>query len=474
MKKRWVYQVTKPMDMILIVDDDRMFCNLLQRQLTAKGYQVHCAFSLKEGLKKTSQAGYDVILLDVGLPDGNGLEAIPRFKKSTSTPEVIIFTSLGDPDGAELAIKSGAWDYIEKPSSLEKMFLPISRAFQYRGEKKSKGLPILLKREGIIGQSPSIQDCLEKLAQAAASEVDVLLLGETGTGKELFAESIHENSRRAREKFLVVDCASIPENLVESILFGHEKGAFTGAGETREGLIRQADGGTLFLDEIGELPLAIQKSFLRVLQEHRFRPIGSKHEIQSDFRLISATNRDLEAMVREGRFRKDLLFRLRSLIIELPPLRRRPEDLKDIFLFYLAKLSKLSGHGIKGFSPEFFEALNTYPWPGNVRELISALKVTLSAAGEDPVLFPLHLPTYIRVQLTRELIGQEKHPAIKIGGLNRQRDLFPSLKQFKEINEKQYLDEVLTVAKQDIQKALKLSGLSRSRFYALLKKHQIS
>lgn len=164
------------MNTILIVDDDRMFCNLLQRHLSAQGYRVHCVFSLKEGLKKTSQAGYDVILLDVGLPDGNGLEAIPRFRKSASTPEVIIFTSQGDPDGAELAIKSGAWDYIEKPSSLEKISLPISRAFQYRGEKKSKRQPVLLKREGIIGQSPSIQDCLEKLAQAAASEVDVLLL----------------------------------------------------------------------------------------------------------------------------------------------------------------------------------------------------------------------------------------------------------------------------------------------------------
>ena len=200
---------------------------------------------------------------------------------------------------------------------------------------------------------------------------------------------------------MVVDCTSLPETLVESVLFGHERGALTGADRSREGLIKQADGGTLFLDEIGELPFLIQKRFLRVIQEHRFRSVGGSQEIESDFRLVAGTNRDLEGMVRERRFREDLFHRLRTLIIELPPLRELLEDIKELTVFYMSSLCERFGIESKGASPEFWDVVTAYKWPGNVRELIQALEKALLSAKDEPILFPKHLPTYIRIQVAR-------------------------------------------------------------------------
>ena len=310
---------------ILIIDDDRLVCNMLLDIIQDMGHSVTCSHTLGSGMSKALTENYDLVLLDVGLPDGNGLDAIPRIQKIEPAPQIIIITASGDQNGAELAIRNGAWDYIQKPASVHDMTLPIVRALQYREERKveSRGgvAPKLLALDGIVGNCPKMKGRFELVAQAANSEINVLITGETGTGKELFASAIHNNSLRAKKPFVVVDCSALPETLVESILFGHDKGAFTGAEKAREGLIKQADGGTLFLDEVGELPLSVQKAFLRVLQERRFRPVGSSAEISSDFRLIAATNRDLQKMVHEGTFRNDFLFRLRSFIIELPPLR---------------------------------------------------------------------------------------------------------------------------------------------------------
>jgi two-component system NtrC family response regulator len=317
---------------ILIIDDDRSICLSLQAVIEKIGYESECAYSLTDGHKKATLDAYDVVLLDVNLPDGNGLSLLPKLKIITSLPEVIIITGEGDPDGAELAIKNGAWDYIEKPFSVDGITLPLVSAIQYRNEKKVPGNSIVLKREGIIGESAKIRHCLDQVAQAAMSDVNVLITGETGTGKELFASAIHENSNRKDNNFVIVDCAALPETLVESTLFGHVKGAFTGADRDREGLIKQADKGTLFLDEIGELPISVQKAFLRVLQEKRFRPVGGKEELKSNFRLVAATNRNLEQMIMEGRFRQDLLFRIKSLTISLPPLRERVQDIKELSL----------------------------------------------------------------------------------------------------------------------------------------------
>lgn len=252
---------------------------------------------------------------------------------------MIIITGLGDPDGAEMAVRNGAWDYIQNPFSLNSLILPLKRVFQYRDELAKRQKPaVALKLDGIIGSSSQIKSCFDYLAQAANSEANVLITGETGTGKELFARAVHANGPRADRNFVVVDCAVLPETLVESSLFGHVRGAFTGADRASEGLIKQADKGTLFLNEVGELPISIQRAFLRVLQECTFRPVGGKSEVSSEFRLIAATNRDLDARVKDGKFRMDLLYRFRSLQLELPPLRQRQEDIRDMVLFYAAKI----------------------------------------------------------------------------------------------------------------------------------------
>ena len=466
------------MPKVLIIDDDEIMAALLADMVTRMGHMVAQAPTLKEGLERASDDEFDVVFLDIRLPDGNGLDALPLLRGVPSQPEIIIVTGFGDPDGAELAMKNAVWDYIQKPSSVKEMALTLTRALQYRTERRVTKPPVVLKREGIIGRSPQMEAVIDLLALAAGSEANVLISGETGTGKELFAWAIHNNSRRANRNFVVVDCTSLPETLVESILFGHEKGAFTGADRTREGLIRQAHGGTLFLDEVGELPLSIQKAFLRVLQEHNFRPVGGKHVIESDFRLISATNKDLDLLVEGGDFREDLLFRLRTLAIDLPPLRARPQDVEELARHYIAKFCDRYEIAQKGFSPEFLQDLKTYEWPGNVRELVNTLEQAVSTAIHEPTLFPKHLPTEIRVRLAKASIDKDGGAKESESRPKATPTSLPSLKDFRDAaifeSEKRYLEELRNVTKGKIKDACQISGLSRPRLYALLKKYDLT
>ena len=466
---------------VLIVDDDKGMCYTLSSMVRQKGHNVICAYTLQQGLEQASMEEFDVVFLDVQLPDGNGLEQLPNIMETPSNPEVIIITAQGDPNGAELAIRSGAWDYIEKPSSIKEMTLPFIRALQYRGEKKTEKSFVFLKREGIIGNSFQMRKCLGQLAQAAISEVSVLITGETGTGKELFAKAIHENSSRFNNNYVVVDCAALPETLVESTLFGHVKGAFTGADKDSGGLIKHADGGTLLLDEVGEMPISIQKAFLRVLQEKRFRSVGSKQEMKSDFRLTASTNRNLDQMVQEGLFRSDLLFRLKTFTINLPTLKDRREDIKDLAIHYVSKLCDLRGLGTKEFSPEFLSSITEYSWPGNVRELINAIERSLVVSATEPTLFPKHLPTYIRISIAK---GQ-KYKGTQVEGFEKEKVVspltfktFPNFRDYRnKYNtelEAQYLKDLMLHTRFNTKIARKISGLSNSRFYALLKKYNIS
>ncbi len=465
------------MGKVLIIDDDELFCEMLSEMVNDMGHGVKFTHSLNDGIIEAVNGAYDVVFLDVRMPDGSGLRALPKIRELTDPPEVIIITGVGDPDGAELAIVNGAWDYIEKQSSIKRMTLPLVRALQYREEKKVKQPAVALKLEGIVGDSPKMQACYDVLAQAADSDANVLIFGETGTGKELFARAIHANSSRSPKTFVVVDCAALPESLVESALFGYERGAFTGADKAQVGLIKQADGGTLFLDEVGELPLIMQKAFLRVLQERRFRPLGARQEVESNFRLLAATNRDLEQAVAEGTFRKDLLFRLRSLSLTLPPLREHPEDIKELVLFHAAKLCESYNVPQKGFAPEFFECLMAYDWPGNVRELINTLDRALAEARHEPTLYPNHLPSSIRVKAVRNSVSKET-PEISAAQAVAAGVNLPKLRDYREAAvaqaEREYLKELMTLAKNDLQEACRISDLSQPRLYALLKKHRIS
>lgn len=463
---------------VLIIDDDKVMCDWIATAVERMGQRSACVHTLGEGLRKAQSESFAVIFLDAQMPDGSGLDIIPKIKATVSAPEIIILTGFGDPDEAELAITNGAWDYIEKPASLEAIKLHLTRVLEYKAGK-GIGKPLAaLKRKDIIGSSKRLDLSFELLGQAAQSDVNVLITGETGTGKELFARAIHYNSPRADKNFVIVDCTSLPETLVESLLFGHARGSFTGAYTSRDGLIKQADRGTLFLDEIGELPPAIQKSFLRVTQEHRFRPVGGDREVTSDFRLVGATNRNLEDMVRKGQFREDLLFRLRSLVIELPPLRECLEDIKELLYHFMKTLCDRFGIGPKGFSPEFWNAATSYKWPGNVRELIQALEKALLAAKDEPILYPKHLPTHIRIQVARNGVHNKPVNHDKPGISTTVSQMPPKLKELRMAAvseaERKYFKDLVSFTGGNVDEACRISGLSRSRLYTLLKKYRLS
>jgi len=479
---------------VLIIDDDAAVCEALSELLNHVGHSVESATRAESGLELASSKAFDVILLDVKMPDGSGLDLLPRLKALSNDPEVIIVTGYGTAKGAEFALKNGAWDYLEKKASVDDILMSINRALQYQKEKQANQPPAPVKRERIIGNSPTMRPCFDLLAQAAASDVNVLVTGETGTGKELFARAIHTNSpravrgtvtsamikpnRRAGHNFVVVDCAALPETLVESVLFGHEKGAFTGADQSQQGLVAQANGGTLFLDEVGELPLAVQKSFLRVLQEKKYRPVGSKREKTSDFRLVAATHRDLDQLQRDGKFRQDLLFRLRALTIDLPPLRERTEDIKELVRHHTTRLCRSYNMGSRGLAPDLLDALMSYHWPGNVRELVNTIDSMLAVAGQDRTLLPKHLPLNIRVKIVCNAFTDTAAPTDTPDTCADTSSSHPeSLISFREYRlkaEKRYLDNLMTGTCRNITQACKISGISRSRLYELLAKHRIS
>ncbi len=457
-----------PIARVLIVDDDVVLCSMLTDQLQRQGYETGSATTLKEGINLAKKGEWDMVLLDVQMPDGNGLAFIPDFIAVPSSPEVIIITGQGDPDGAEKAIVGGAWSYVEKPHVIRDLSLHLTRALQYREEKlRFQKVPVALKRGSIIGNSSRLAQCLDQLAMAAASDMGILLTGETGTGKELFAQALHENSTRSTNRFVVVDCASLPDTLIESTLFGHIKGAFTGADREQKGLIYHAHKGTLFLDEVGELPLATQKTFLRVLQERMFRPVGGTDECSSDFRLVAATNRNLPQMVENGTFRSDLLFRLQAQIIHLPPLKERLEDIRELVTYFLSRLSERYGQETKGVGPDFIESLMSHDWPGNVRELYRTMEQIFAQTVGIPTLFSIHLPQELRVNLARASVGHGE------GDRQSVRSLLP-WKEHKNQLERRYMENLMQLSDNDIRKACKISGLSRARIYQLLNKQSRS
>ena len=465
---------------ILIVDDDETLRYSLSQIVRQKGHTPIVAGSCREALKHAAQMGIDLVFLDVRLPDGNGLDILPHLVRSALRPEVIIITGYGDADGAELAIANGAWDYIEKTDSVHKVALTLERALLYRGKNlpQTDAKPVL--RDPIVGNSARLDQCLALMARSAAVDANVLLTGETGTGKELFARAIHQNSSRASGPFLTVDCTSLPQTLAEGLLFGHRRGAFTGADQDREGLILQADGGTLFLDEIGELDSAVQKSFLRVLQERRLRPLGDKREINVDFRLIAASNRDLQKMVGNGAFRQDLFYRIKSFHIHLPALRERTEDIKPLVAHYVERFCREMGVPAKECRAELFDTLAAYDWPGNVRELIHAIHYAVSLARHMPILFPNHLPPSIRTKTIQSKLGKSAAafgacPQAACGPASAD---MPSLKAVRDSAvakiEKRYLNDLMSVCEGNITEACRISDLSQSRLYALLKQHGIA
>ena len=362
------------MNQILIVEDETVIRSAVRRLLERKGYRVEEAESVEEALKLNLQ-NYNLILSDVKLPGVPGTEII---KQAGSVP-VLIMTSYASVRSAVDAIKLGAVDYIAKPFDHDELLILIERTLkQGKLERRNEALKADLNREypvdGMVGSCKAMQEVCRRVAKVAPTEATVLILGESGTGKELVARALHEQSLRKDSPIVTVNCAAIPETLIESELFGHEKGSFTGADSSRSGLVESAEGGSLFLDEVGELPMAAQARLLRLLQNREVRRVGSEQARLVDIRLIAATHRDLKQLVQNGEFRSDLYFRLRVIELNLPPLRERGKDKLQLAEFLLEKARKQLNHAPMTLSPAAVEAINNYDWPGNVRELENALE----------------------------------------------------------------------------------------------------
>jgi two-component system NtrC family response regulator len=465
---------------ILVIDDDPLFRELLLENCAVLGLEASGAASIEEGKALLAAQPIDLVFLDVRLPDGNGLDALPYMNRLPAPPEVIIVTGMGDANGAELAIKNGAWNYLQKPLNRQEIILQIKRALEYHDKKRQCANKIILNRDEIIGTSAGILSSLNQVAQCSSTDAGVLITGETGTGKELFAHAIHNNSARAHQPFVVIDCTNLPDQLVASLLFGHAKGSFTGADSEQQGLIEQADGGTLFLDEIGELSLDLQKSLLRVLQERTFRPVGKAREQKSDFRLIAATNRNLEAMVQQGQFRQDLYFRLSAFTIHLPPLREREADIEKLAVSFVLAICRRHRFPIKGILPETLETLKAYPWHGNIRELRNVLEKTILSAPSNPAIYPIHLPPEIRLHHIRSMVSSknEPHNHLQPPPPHSPTGTILPYKEYRrqllDSIEKHYLKNLLQEAEGDINAACAMAQFSRSHLYNLLKLHALS
>lgn len=454
---------------VLIIDDDHAYSGMLIRQMAALGHQIRHSETWCDGQAALTSFEPDIVFLDVWLPDANSLDHLHQLKSAPEAPEVVVITGIGDEAAAELAIRAGVWDYWQKGRAVSELVSMVGRALEHRTHRLNRRTCRSLDLQGLVAESPAMAGCLERLTEAAMSDVPVLLRGETGTGKEQVALAIHRNSVRAKKPFVVVDCAALNENLVESALFGHDKGAFTGASSDRGGLVRQAHEGTLFLDEVGELPANMQKAFLRVLQEKRFRPVGSDRELTSDFRLLAATNRDLGQMVEAGSFREDLFFRLRSMEMVLPPLRERGQDALTIAENVMTSACQRLALPGKTLSSSFAYALAHYPWPGNVRELRQAVECAVVSAGQETTLEPVHLPMQIRVQAARA--------AVK-AGLNQKSgtkdsDSYPTLVATRDATIASYLVRLIQDTEGDMDKACRYADVSRSRLYELLRIHGV-
>ena len=396
---------------VLIVDDDNEIRYSLNRVLAARGFAVGEASSGEDGIEKAGGGEYDVIFLDNRMEGMSGLEALQHLRSSAPEAMVIFMTAFGTTQTAIEAMKYGAFDYIIKPFELKRTLALTEKAVHARRDlqrSKTDYAPILNSedyKEGIVGDSEPMQDVFKAIGQVATSDVTVMITGESGTGKELVARCIHQHSLRSAKPFMAVNCAAIPDNLIESELFGHEKGAFTGATQQRLGRFELCDGGTLFLDEIGDMALSTQTKILRALQEGEIQRVGGEGTIRVNVRMIAATNRDLEKLVEEKNFREDLYYRLNVMRIRIPSLRDRLTDVPALVDFMLQRLRKERKSRVKSISPEALKALQHYPWPGNVRELENAIQRSVVVAQGD---------TILKTDLPRE-IPQRAAPPVAAG-----------------------------------------------------------
>jgi DNA-binding NtrC family response regulator len=411
---------------ILVVDDDPNQSRILHDILSFEGFEVHAVSSAGEAIVATKKAPDPAILSDLRMPAMDGLELARRVREILPEAMCIIMTAHATVDTALTAMKEGVYDYILKPINSRELIATLEKALEVvRLKSENRSLKARIEEakieDRVVFASKKMEELMELVRTVAKSEATALVRGESGTGKELIANAIHACSNRAQEPFVKVNCAAIPENLLEDELFGHEKGAFTDAQRERKGKFELAHGGTIFLDEIGDMPAALQVKILRVLQERQFERIGGTRTFHVDVRLIAATNRDLEALIREGEFRQDLYYRLNVIPIVLPPLRERGDDVLNLAAHFLGRFNLKNNKNFRGFSDEAQQILSRYAWPGNVRELENAIERAV-VLGQGDEIRPEHLPNHMKgmERSNDDLIGRLFDSDLSLDGLERE------------------------------------------------------
>jgi DNA-binding NtrC family response regulator len=442
---------------ILVVDDDAVARQLLADALRQDGHTVEVAAGGAEAIALGRAARFDVVLTDIKMGEVDGLAVLREFRQHSPETAIVLLTAFGSMDSAIDAIRQGAYDYLAKPFRKEEIRLVVRRSLEHSRllQENARIREELRDRHGspLIGSSPPMLEVYKLIARVSLGKSTVLLEGESGTGKELVARAIHANSPRRDHPFVPVHCAALPETLLESELFGHEKGAFTGAVASKRGLFESADQGTLFLDEIGEIGPALQVKLLRVIQEQEVRRVGSTASVKVDVRIIAATNRDLAQLVKNGKFRDDLFYRLNVVRIVLPPLRERREDIPMLAHHFLQKVSSANGLPVRGFVPETMALLERYHWPGNVRELENVIERTVSLVP-GPLIMPDDLPEEVR-----------KADAPPVGGDE-------ALLTLEEV-EKRHLHRVLRATGGNKVRAAKILGIDRRTLYRMAERFGI-
>ena len=385
---------------LLVVDDDLALCELLEEDLNRRGHQVWSARSVSQAQELLHQQEVDLVLTDLNMPGSSGIDFCAELHGNRPDLPVVIMTAFGSLETAIAALRAGAYDFVTKPVDLDLLNITLGRALQHRQlQEKVRLLKAQVRRQQpddeLLGESSGLQQIKQQINRIAELDISVLISGESGTGKELVARALHRQSERNEGPFVAINCAALPENLLESELFGHVRGAFTDARENRNGLFVEASGGTLLLDEIAELPLALQPKLLRVLEDHKIRPLGSSKEVACDVRVLAASHRDLNQAVKQGRFRSDLYYRLNVIQLELPPLRARGNDILLLALTFIAQLSKRFGKSVTGLAQPAAACLLAYQWPGNVRELRNVIERALALSCHDLITLE-DLPEQVR------------------------------------------------------------------------------
>ena len=440
---------------ILIVDDEAGVRSSLQGILEDEGYRVDTDSSAEGALRRLAREQYDLVLLDICLPNMDGMKALEKMRDEELDTPVIMISGHGTIESAVKAIQLGAYNFVEKPLSLDKTVIVVKNALRQRKlEQENRDLRERVEsRQVLIGESPTMLDLKKQIGIAAPTNGRVLIFGENGTGKELVARSVHAQSLRSKGSFVEVNCAAIPEELIESELFGHVRGAFTGAVSDKKGKFLTADGGTLFLDEVGDMSLKTQAKVLRVLQEQKFDPVGSTQSIAVDCRVIAATNKELPEEIRAGNFREDLYFRLNVIPFHVPPLRDRREDVVPLATHFIVAFCAEYGKEVKEMSPSALERLMAYGWPGNVRELKNVIERLVIMVSGD-VIEADDLP--VALSTTDD------------EGLETFND-YPSLSSAREAFETQYIVQKLRANKGNVSKTAEALGIERSHLYRKMK-----